>query len=109
MKIVREFLVNFSRFKMAGVLNVIGLSVAFTAFAVIAIQLVFQNGYDRFRPDADKIFRVELLFPMSLQYCASGPTPIGAILKDQIPLVENYFIMTNDRKEVFFKKKNRIK
>lgn len=105
MKIVREFLVNFSRFKMAGVLNVIGLSVAFTAFAVIAIQLVFQNGYDRFRPDADKIFRVELLFPMSLQYCASGPTPIGAILKDQIPLVENYFIMTNDRKEVFFKKK----
>lgn len=105
MKIVREFWINFIRFKTAGILNVIGLSVAFTAFAVIAIQLVFQNGYDRFRPDADKIFRVELLFPMSLQYCASGPTPIGATLKDQIPLVENYFILTDSHKNVFLLKK----
>ena len=105
MKVIREFWVNFRRFKIAGILNVVGLSVAFTAFAVIVIQLVFQNGYDRFRPDADKIFRVELLFPMSLQYCASGPSPIGGMLKDQSPLVEDYFVMADDQKDIFLLKK----
>lgn len=105
MRIVREFVANFRRFKIAGVLNILGLAVAFAAFAVIAIQLSFQNGYDRFHKDADRIFRVELLFPMSLQYSAFGAVPVGALLKDRSPLVEDYFVTTNSYQEVFLLKK----
>lgn len=56
MRSLHEFIINFRRFRMAGILNVIGLSVAFAAFTVIVVQLIFQEGYDRFRPDADRIF-----------------------------------------------------
>ena len=105
MRIAREFVQNFKRFKTAGILNVVGLSVAFAAFAVIVIQLSFQEGYDRFHKNADRIFRMELLFPMNLQYAAFGPTPIGGLLKDQSPLVDDYFIIANSHQSVFLKKK----
>lgn len=105
MKRIREFIANFKKFKTAGVLNIIGLSVAFAAFAVILIQLVFQEGYDRFRPKADRIYRVELLFPMNLQYSAFGPEPVGGLLKDQSPLVEDYFVIRNAQRETLLLKK----
>lgn len=104
MRTIRVFIADFRRFKLAGILNILGLSVAFAAFAVILIQLSFQNGYDRFHKDADRIFRVELLFPMTLQYCAYGPVPVAALLKDRSPLVENYFINAGSHQEVFLLK-----
>lgn len=93
MRILHELMMNFRRFRTAGVLNVFGLSVAFAAFAVIAVQLMFQFGYDRFHKDADRIFRVETLFPISLQYSAFGPDAVGALLKEQCPMVEDYFMI----------------
>ncbi len=101
MRVLRELATNFKRFRTAGVLNVFGLSVAFAAFAVIAVQLTFQFGYDRFHKDADRIFRVETLFPVSLQYSAFGPQPVGALLKEQCPLVEDYFVMGAGSEPVF--------
>jgi len=41
MRAWHELVMNFRRFKTAGILNVFGLSVAFAAFAVIAVQLSF--------------------------------------------------------------------
>lgn len=108
MRMVKEFIANFRRFRMAGVLNIVGLSVAFAAFSVIAIQLVFELGYDRFHQHADRMFRVEPLYPMSLDYVASGPDPMGALLKADCPLIENYFHITDGGNEVFsLKDKNR--
>lgn len=100
MRTLREFLMNFKRFKVAGLLNVIGLSVAFAAFAIIAIQLVFQEGYDRSYKNADRIFRAELLYPMTLEYSAFGPIPIGNLMKTQCPLVDDYFIFSNGPEQV---------
>lgn len=104
MRAFRELATNFRRFKTAGVLNVFGLAVAFAAFAVIAVQLTFQYGYDRFHKDADRIFRVETLFPVSLQYSAFGPLPVGALLKEQCPLVEDYFLIGHGSEAVFLLK-----
>ncbi len=101
MRVLHELMMNFRRFKTAGVLNVFGLSVAFAAFAVIAIQLSFQFGYDRFHKNADRIFRAETLFPVSMQYSAFGPEPVGTLLKEQCPLVEDYFIIGGQGEIVF--------
>lgn len=105
MRAIRELVANFKRFKTAGVLNIVGLAVAFAAFTVIIVQLSFQNGYDKFRPNADRIFRAEMLFPMTLEYAAFGPVPIGGILKDQSPVVKDYFVIGNAAPEIFLKKK----
>ncbi len=101
MRAWHELVMNFRRFKTAGILNVFGLSVAFAAFAVIAVQLSFQYGYDRFHRNADRIFRAETLFPVSLQYSAFGPQPVGALLKEQCPLVEDYFVTGGDFETLF--------
>ncbi|MDE5639722.1 MAG: FtsX-like permease family protein [Odoribacter sp.] len=101
MRAWHELVMNFRRFRTAGILNVFGLSVAFAAFAVIVMQLTFQYGYDRFHKNADRIFRTETLFPVSLQYSAFGPQPVGALLKGQCPLVEDYFLMGSGGEPVF--------
>ncbi|MCC8063428.1 MAG: ABC transporter permease [Rikenellaceae bacterium] len=58
--ILRNFLVTLKRFKAASSLNILGLSVAFAAFIVIMMQVNYDRGFDRFHPDAEHIYRVEL-------------------------------------------------
>lgn len=58
--ILRNFLVTLKRFKVASTLNILGLSVAFAAFIVIMMQVTYDRGFDRFHPDAEHIYRVEL-------------------------------------------------
>ena len=62
--IIRNLLSVVRRFKMAATLNILGLSVAFAAFMVIMIQLNDDYSFDKFHKDSDKIFRVEINFPM---------------------------------------------
>ena len=50
--IVRNFVFVISRFKMASFLNVAGLSVAFTAFLILFMQIRYEWGYDRFHKHA---------------------------------------------------------
>jgi len=57
--ILRNFFSVLKRFKMATLLNILGLSVAFTAFMVIMLQLDFDRNFDRMHTDANSIFRVE--------------------------------------------------
>ncbi|MEG1544296.1 MAG: FtsX-like permease family protein [Tannerellaceae bacterium] len=58
--IVRNFLSMVRRFKMAAVLNVAGLAVAFAVFSVILIQIRYEAQFDRCHPTADRVFRVQL-------------------------------------------------
>ena len=57
--VLRNFLAIFRRFKLTVVLNILGLSVAFTAFMVIMFQLKYDLNFDKCHKDFDRIFRVE--------------------------------------------------
>lgn len=59
--IVRNFVFVISRFKMASFLNVAGLSVAFTAFLILFMQVRYEWGYDRFHKHADQLYRLEIV------------------------------------------------
>lgn len=59
--IIRNFLSVLRRFKMATLLNILGLSVAFSAFTVIMMQLDFDLNFDTCHKQADCIYRVELI------------------------------------------------
>lgn len=56
--IFRNFLTTLKRFKLATSLNVIGLSVAYTAFLVIIMQVNFEYSFDKQYADSDRIYRV---------------------------------------------------
>lgn len=57
--ILRNLLSVARRFKLATVLNILGLSIAFAAFMIIMIQLRYDYNFDKYHKDYDKIFRVE--------------------------------------------------
>jgi putative ABC transport system permease protein len=61
--ILRNFLSVFRRFKMATVLNVLGLSVAFAAFIVIMMQVRFERSFDKCHPTSERVFRPTLNEP----------------------------------------------
>lgn len=58
--LIHNFMSILRRFRMATVLNVLGLSVAFASFVVIMIQVHYDYGFDRCHPKADRIFCAEL-------------------------------------------------
>ena len=61
--IIRNLLGVVRRFKMATLLNVMGLSIAFAAFIILMIQLQYDWGFDRFQKNAERIYRVGLFTP----------------------------------------------
>ena len=61
--IIRNLLGVVRHFKMATLLNVMGLSIAFAAFIILMIQLQYDWGFDRFQKNAERIYRVGLYTP----------------------------------------------
>lgn len=60
--IVRNFQNVISRFKVATLLNVAGLAVAFAAFLIIMMQVHFERDFDRCHANANRIYRMGLVF-----------------------------------------------
>lgn len=59
--ILRNFLSVLRRFKMATLLNVLGLSVAFVAFMMIMMQLDYDRNFDSCHKDAASILRIDMV------------------------------------------------
>jgi len=59
--VVQNFISLFRRFTTSTILNIAGLSVAFTAFLILMMQVTYDWGYDRFHKNSDRIYRVELV------------------------------------------------
>ena len=55
----RNFLTTLRRYKISSLLNVIGLTLAFTAFYVMMTQVWLELGYNRSLYEADRIYLVE--------------------------------------------------
>lgn len=61
--IIRNFINVLIRFKVATILNVAGLAVAFAAFLIIMMQVSFEHNFDRCHPNSTRIYRMGLSFP----------------------------------------------
>lgn len=92
--IIQNFSGLFRRFTTSTVLNIAGLSVAFTAFLILMMQVTYDWGYDRFHKHSDRLYRVELVLedgsvqptlarPFVEAFLASSPhIEQGAIVKE---------------------------
>ena len=81
---------RFNRHKIfSTVLNIIGLTLAFSVFLILMVQVVYDTRYDLGYPDADKIVRLEYSDPTTpgvygVQCCR----PFIEFVKDFIPQAE---------------------
>ena len=103
--ILRNLLSVLRRFKMATLLNVLGLSVAFSAFILIMMQVDYDRNFDRGIKDVDRIFRVEVAYesgtkqaiinrPLAEAFIRSSPHILAGSLLD--PWGEGAFFYTEE-------------
>ena len=76
------------RFTTATMLNFVGLVVAFTAFYLFMTQVIYNAGYNRGIPDAERILRVEAKMNAESPWGIHTNRPILEMLM-QIPEVES--------------------
>ena len=70
-------------------LNVIGLTLAFSVFLVLMVQVIYDLGYDRGYPGADKIVRFEFTNPTTPGvYSSHTCRPVFEYLKEHLPQAE---------------------
>ncbi len=95
--ILKNFWVTLTRFRVASVLNLLGLSIAFAVFIILASQVWWELSYNRSIPDHERIYRV-LGSVDADKYWPSVSRPMGEKLGISSPAVESYgtFIGFND-------------
>ena len=75
--IFRNFLVTLQRFRLASILNLLGLSVAFAAFIIILIQVRYERTFDTSYKKSGRIYRIEsTLIPTESAACGCSPHAI---------------------------------
>ena len=81
---------RFNRHKIfSTILNIIGLTLAFSVFLILMVQVVYDTRYDLGYPDTDKIVRIEYSDPTSPGvYGVQLSRPIIEQLKGYFPQVE---------------------
>lgn len=91
--ILRNFINVLRRFKMASFLNVVGLSVAFTAFLVIMMQVEYEQTFDHCYPNASRICRVDMNHDKEDIYASILPRALADAAFTSSPHIENYVLM----------------
>ena len=89
----KNFITTLRRYKMASVLNIAGLTLAFTAFYVMMVQVTYDLGYNRSIKDADRIWTVNANWVGGGFSLISPRGPFEAALA-QSPEVEGSAIIT---------------
>ncbi|MFV0398041.1 MAG: ABC transporter permease [Bacteroidales bacterium] len=87
--IIRNFLSVLRRFRLAMVLNILGLSIAFVAFMLIMMQLRYDREYDTCHRDVNALYRFDfshdgsnyqaiICRPLTRMFAASSPHIVEA-------------------------------
>lgn len=76
------------RNKLHASINIIGLAIGMACCILIALFVQFELGYDRQNKNADRIYR--LAVDLEANNWAISAFPLGRLLKDNYPEVENY-------------------
>lgn len=108
--IIRNFLITLHRFRLASVLNILGLSAAFAAFIIIMIQVRYERTFDTSYKKSGRIYRVEsTLIPTESNlssreaYTAFCARPLIEMLLPSVPQIESYSIMYGGSSEIYAK------
>lgn len=98
--ILRNFVSVLRRFKMATLLNVLGLSIAFTAFMVILMQVDYDYRFDSCQPEANTIFRMDFQYSEGMGSVISRP--FARAFTESSPHVKAGMIMSSWNSKQFY-------
>ncbi|MBK5272209.1 MAG: ABC transporter permease [Bacteroidia bacterium] len=82
---------NMFRNRQYNLLSILGLSVAVAAVSLLFVVLNFETSFDRFHPDASRIYRVitkQVNGNGNINYTTGSPLPVAARLDADLPQLE---------------------
>ncbi len=82
---------NLARYKAYSFLNILGLAIGMASSLILLQYVLFENSYDRFHANADRIFRIQFEYYQKGQRelnLASTYSAVGPALKQDYPEVE---------------------
>lgn len=90
---MKRILLNFyhllKKHKVVALLNILGLSLAFTVILIVSIQVNYDYGYNSSIPNSDKVFQLRTYRPVTKTYTQYGACPLYLKLTENIPEVEH--------------------
>ncbi len=99
--ILRNFINVLRRFKMASFLNIVGLTVAFTAFLVIMMQVKYEQTFDRCYPTASRICRVDVKHGEKDVYASILPRALADAVFTSSPHIEGSVLLRPSGGDVY--------
>jgi len=83
---------NLVKNKAYSVINITGLAIGLACFLLIALYVMDELNYDRFYPNADRIYRInsDIKFGGANLHMAVTSDMMGQLLKKDYPQVEQY-------------------
>ncbi len=90
-----NFSVTLNRFKTASMLNLLGLSVAFTIFIIVLSQLWWQYTYNDSIPQSEQLHLFTYNDGDGEGYYTHISRPLGAQIAESAPEIENYGALLN--------------
>ena len=83
---------NLVKNKSYSIINITGLAIGLACFLLIALYVMDELSYDRFYPNADRIYRVnsDIHFGGADLHMPVTSDMMGELLKKDYPQVENY-------------------
>lgn len=101
---------NLIKNKTYTAINIVGLAIGLACFILISLYVVDELSYDRHHKKADRIYRVnsDLRIGGTDLHLATSSDPMGAILKDDYPQVEDIARIYNSSGSKLIKHGNRF-
>ena len=84
---MKQILKSLLRYKTSLVFNLIGLSTAFAVVIIIAITVKWENSFDKFHNDYDRLYRFEL-GDKGGNYKTSIPQPLAEVITENNSYIE---------------------
>ena len=84
----KNFLMTLRRYKVASLLNIVGLTLAFVAFYIIASQVWFTITYNHSLKDADRTYLISPNFGgdnTTMKWNSNSPGNLAYVAAEQFP------------------------
>lgn len=99
--LICNFFSVFKRFRMATLLNVAGLAVAFSAFLVIMMQVDYERSFDRCHPTAERVVRVDRMQQAGDIFGSILPRAFANAVFQSSPHIEAGTLVSIDKRNVY--------
>ena len=91
---IKNFITTLKRFKVASLLNIAGLALAFAAFYIIMAQVYSAFTYNGSIKDNERIYMISPYSEMLGRYNENAPNPVSYETAEALPVVESIASMS---------------